>query len=186
MVRTCPRCGADGQPGRTCARCRAPLTNELSGVDLAGADLSGLDLANADLRGANLAGAVLRDANLAGADLRGANLNDVDVHGTQLDNAQIDRMYSEYLTGVRFKGYIGKPAWVERDKPPPDEGRYAVNGYAIRCPCCGGEWFAFGPALLDRPGAFGPLGKLYRRATVLTCKQCSRIEWFRGNATARP
>jgi uncharacterized protein YjbI with pentapeptide repeats len=164
-----------------CARCRVATTRDLAERDLAGAIL-----AHADLRGVVLKNANLRGADLTLADLRGADLDGVDVHDANLDGARIDFVYKEFLTGRRLTGYRGTPDWHYDDAQPPQEGRFAVRGYAIRCPCCGGDWFVVGTALLETRGlAFFKLGWLAEPATVLTCKACSRMEWFRSPPVAR-
>ncbi|MBW4425127.1 MAG: pentapeptide repeat-containing protein [Nostoc desertorum CM1-VF14] len=79
----CPRCNLSG----------ADLTQQnLTGVDLRGADLSGAtlsqaNLTNADLTGANLEGAVLNSVNLSGASLTGANLKSASLENADLSYA---------------------------------------------------------------------------------------------------
>lgn len=62
---------------------------DLDGAELYGADLRDADLAGADLRNANLAHADLSRANLAGADLSGANLSNTKLRGTDLSHADL-------------------------------------------------------------------------------------------------
>lgn len=153
---------------------------DLSGVDLAGEDLESAQLRGADLRGANLSQANLHGADLTGADLRGANLDDVNVTEAILDHAKIDVAYSMYLSGVRLNGYHGSPDWVHTDEPElPPTGRYQSEGFPIRCPCCNGEDFTLGKAMLNTRGlTLLSLDWLNREAAVLQCVRCHRIEWF--------
>jgi hypothetical protein len=155
-------------------QCHGATSPSLAGRDLAGVTLRCADLRNVDLSNADLSG-----ADLSGADLRGANLHGVNVKHANLHGAKIDQVYSQYLTGCRLKGYDGEPDWQVVERPAPTQGRFAINGIPIRCPICGGESFAIGTALLETRGlVFLELGWLNRGASVLTCKACSRIEWF--------
>jgi uncharacterized protein YjbI with pentapeptide repeats len=67
---------------------------DLTGLDLSGADLrewgfEGAELYDINLRGADLRDADLRDANLTDADLSGANLTDADLSGANLTDADL-------------------------------------------------------------------------------------------------
>jgi predicted nucleic-acid-binding Zn-ribbon protein len=56
---------------------------------------------------------------------------------------------------------------------------YQIQGKTITCPHCGHNQFDRGVALLNTPGmTFFDLDWANRTATILSCKQCSRIEWF--------
>src|SRR5580765_840579 len=100
----CPHCGsAEITAALACTACKRAITGTAAGRDLRGAPLAGMDLRDVDFTGANLGGAILTKA-----DLRGANLNDVDVRGADLDGARIDARYSQYLSGIRLKGYSGQ------------------------------------------------------------------------------
>jgi Pentapeptide repeats (8 copies) len=157
-----------------CGQCHGATSPSLAGRNLAGLTLRCADLRNVDLSNADLSG-----ADLSGSDLRGANLHGAKVKGANLHGAKIDEVYSQYFTGCRLKGYDGEPEWQAPQRPSP-EGRFAVNGHPLRCPCCGGESFVVGTALLETRGlVFLDLGWLNNAASVLTCKGCSRIEWFR-------
>ncbi len=52
-------------------------------------------------------------------------------------------------------------------------------GKPVRCPHCNGQEFGRRDVLMNTRGAtFFNLDWLNRKAVALTCKQCSRIEWF--------
>ena len=56
---------------------------------------------------------------------------------------------------------------------------YEAEGKTVTCPHCGNIHFSEGTAMLNTPGlTFIGLDWANRSATVLICKQCSRIEWF--------
>ena len=56
---------------------------------------------------------------------------------------------------------------------------FSIGGKQVRCPHCGGAEFESREVLLNTRGAtLVNLDWLNRGATVLTCKACSRIEWF--------
>jgi uncharacterized protein len=56
---------------------------------------------------------------------------------------------------------------------------FSVAGKQVRCPHCGSLDFDCREILLNTRGAtFLNLDWLNRGAAALTCKQCSRIEWF--------
>lgn len=56
---------------------------------------------------------------------------------------------------------------------------FTIAGKQVRCPHCGGREFESREVLLNTRGAtFINLDWLNRGATILTCKTCSRIEWF--------
>ena len=181
MPELCSKCGAAVTNEVVCATCHRAVLDDLQGRNLANARLHG-----ADLRGVDLSRADLRGADLSDADLRGAKLHGVDVKGANLDGTKIDNTYSQFLTGHRLKGYSGRPSWqVAADQPKAT--RFEVNGHPIRCPCCGGESFASGTALLETRGmVLLDLGWMNAEAIVLTCTACSRIEWFRKAPTPRP
>jgi hypothetical protein len=70
---------------------------DLTGLDLSGADLrewgfEGAELYDINLRGADLRDADLRDANLTDADLSGANLTDANLTGANLERAIAKRV----------------------------------------------------------------------------------------------
>jgi uncharacterized protein YjbI with pentapeptide repeats len=176
-IPSCVRCGvAQETPDDiVCRHCHGAMS-----PSLAGRNLAGLILRGADLRGVDLTNADLGGADLSGADLRGANLDGVHVKGANLHAAKIDQVYSQYLTGRRLTGYEGEPEWQVGPPAAPGEGRYTVNNHPIRCLLCGGEWFVIGNAVIETRGlVFLDLGWLNRGASILTCKACSRIEWFR-------
>lgn len=57
--------------------------------------------------------------------------------------------------------------------------RFAVAGKQISCPHCGHQEFDSREILLNTRGAtFMNLDWLNRGAVALTCRNCSRIEWF--------
>ena len=83
------------------------LANQnLTRLDLSGADLADSDLSGADLARADLSGAVLRGANLSGAILSGAILFDSDLAGADLSSADLSGvvLISADLSGVDFSG----------------------------------------------------------------------------------
>jgi predicted nucleic-acid-binding Zn-ribbon protein len=56
---------------------------------------------------------------------------------------------------------------------------YQIQGKPIICPHCGHSQFDQAVALLNTPGmTFFSLDWANKTATVLSCKQCGRIEWF--------
>lgn len=56
---------------------------------------------------------------------------------------------------------------------------YQAAGKTIQCPHCGHDQFASRQILLNTRGAtFFNFDWLNKGATVLTCQQCSRLEWF--------
>lgn len=56
---------------------------------------------------------------------------------------------------------------------------YQLQGRAIVCTHCGHNQFDQATALLNTPGmTFFGLDWANRSATLLSCKQCGRIEWF--------
>ena len=56
---------------------------------------------------------------------------------------------------------------------------FAIAGKQVRCPHCGGVEFESREILLNTRGAtLVNLDWLNRGATTLTCKACTRIEWF--------
>lgn len=56
---------------------------------------------------------------------------------------------------------------------------FTAAGKPVRCPHCGGMEFDRKDVLMNTRGAtFFNLDWLNRKAVALTCKQCSRIEWF--------
>lgn len=55
-----------------------------------------------------------------------------------------------------------------------------AGGRTVTCPQCGHQHFDEGHALLNTRGfTFFNLDWANRGATVLTCRQCGRIEWFK-------
>jgi predicted nucleic-acid-binding Zn-ribbon protein len=57
--------------------------------------------------------------------------------------------------------------------------RYSIAGRVVTCPHCGGEEFDRREILMNTRGAtFLNMDWLNRDAVVLTCRRCSRIEWF--------
>jgi predicted nucleic-acid-binding Zn-ribbon protein len=57
--------------------------------------------------------------------------------------------------------------------------RYQIQGKSVICPQCGHNEFDQGSILLNTPGmTFFGLDWANRTATVLSCRQCGRIEWF--------
>jgi predicted nucleic-acid-binding Zn-ribbon protein len=56
---------------------------------------------------------------------------------------------------------------------------YRIQGKTIVCPHCGHSEFDQESILLNTPGmTFFGLDWANRTATVLSCRQCGRIEWF--------
>ena len=56
---------------------------------------------------------------------------------------------------------------------------YQIQGKSIVCPHCGHKEFDQATSLLNTPGmTFFGLDWANRSATILSCKQCGRIEWF--------
>ncbi len=57
--------------------------------------------------------------------------------------------------------------------------RFSVAGKQVVCPHCGGAEFDCREILLNTRGAtFVKLDWMNRGAAALTCRKCSRIEWF--------
>lgn len=57
--------------------------------------------------------------------------------------------------------------------------QFTAAGKPVRCPHCSGMEFDRKDVLMNTRGAtFFNLDWLNRKAVALTCKQCSRIEWF--------
>ncbi len=57
--------------------------------------------------------------------------------------------------------------------------RYRTQNRAIVCALCGHNEFHQATALLNTPGmTFFGLDWANRTATLLSCRQCGRIEWF--------
>jgi hypothetical protein len=82
------------------------LAEDLTGINLSGANLEhasfrGKNMEKARLVGANLQGADLHGANLRGANLLGANLEDADLSGADLHDA---RMLGANLNGTNLTG----------------------------------------------------------------------------------
>ena len=99
--------------------CVLPLSSNLSGLNLSGANLekanlSGLNLSGANLREANLSGASLEKANLSGANLSGANLSGADLRRANLSRANLHGADLEeaYLSEADLSGAI----WVDGRK----------------------------------------------------------------------
>ncbi len=58
-------------------------------------------------------------------------------------------------------------------------GRFAAAGKQIVCPHCGGDDFDSGSVLLNTTVlTFLDLDWVDRRASILSCRGCGRIEWF--------
>ena len=56
---------------------------------------------------------------------------------------------------------------------------YRIEGKSIVCPHCGHNQFDKASPLLNTPGmTFFGLDWANRTATILSCKQCGKIEWF--------
>lgn len=56
---------------------------------------------------------------------------------------------------------------------------FTAAGKPVRCAHCGGQEFDRRDVLMNTRGAtFFNLDWLNRKAVTLTCRQCSRIEWF--------
>ena len=56
---------------------------------------------------------------------------------------------------------------------------YRIGGKPIVCPQCGHNQFDQAAVLLNTPGmTFFNLDWANRTATVLSCRQCGRIEWY--------
>ena len=64
---------------------------------------------------------------------------------------------------------------------------FTAAGKPVRCPHCGGTEFDRKDVLMNTRGAtFFNLDWLNRKAVALTCRQCSRIEWYATVAEAAP
>ena len=60
-----------------------------------------------------------------------------------------------------------------------DLGRFAAAGKTIVCPHCGGDQFDSGAVLLNTTVlTLLDLDWADRRASILSCRRCGRIEWF--------
>ena len=56
---------------------------------------------------------------------------------------------------------------------------FEAAGMTVKCQHCGNEYFQDGSAQLNTAGmTFVGLDWANRSATVLTCTQCSAIQWF--------
>lgn len=73
----------------------------------------------------------------------------------------------------------GRKRFFDSTSTAPVSDSYRIGGKAIVCPQCGHNQFDLTLALLNTPGmTFFNLDWANRTATLLSCKQCGRIEWY--------
>jgi predicted nucleic-acid-binding Zn-ribbon protein len=73
----------------------------------------------------------------------------------------------------------GKKSIFDSTKTEHFTNSYQIEGKPIVCPQCGHNQYDQGVALLNTPGmTFFDLDWANRTATILSCRRCSRIEWF--------
>lgn len=72
-----------------------------------------------------------------------------------------------------------KKSIFDATSTPHFSNMYRIQGKPIICPHCGHDQFDQAVALLNTPGmTFFDLDWANRTATILSCRHCSRIEWF--------
>ncbi len=80
-----------------------------------------------------------------------------------------------------------RKALFDSTAAPHTSNSYQLAGRAIRCPHCGHNQFDQATALLNTPGmTFFGLDWANRTASLLSCRQCGRIEWYLQAPTETP
>lgn len=75
--------------------------------------------------------------------------------------------------------YEALKAGVRGFKPGREPAEFSIAGRIVRCPHCGETKFMPSPALVNtRVATFFNVDWADSTATVLTCAECGRIEWF--------